>query len=457
MLSRQRPGLASGRLNWFSTSVKPTFRVLPLLLAALLVTARPAHAVTHASILVDAKTGHVLQADNADALAHPASLTKLMTLYITFQRLEQGKLSLDTELYVSRHAAWQQPTKLWLRPGSVVTVQSAILGITTVSANDAAVTLAENIGGSESGFVELMNQEARRLGMTNTTFCNASGLPNYDQWTTARDMATLALALIHTFPQYYHFFDSPEFNFRGRVVDGHDWLLEEYPGVDGMKTGYIYSSGFNIVTSAVREDRRLVGVVLGGRTARERDAQMISLLNQGFVSSPAATTEVAGAAAPAPPAGTALAQPIRTAAEAANPVMRPSIRPAEETLRPAEETLRPAAQTMRTASYHRDFARDDNWSIQIGARFRSERSVVRTLRTARRVAPAPLRRSHAEVIRVRRVGYVARFSDLSYPMAERACSTLESRRFACRILPHTVARRTEMVNAAAAAVLPTGE
>lgn len=449
MLSRQGRGLASGRLNWFSTSAKPTFRVLPVLLAAVLFAARPAHAITHASILVDAKTGQVLEADNADAQAHPASLTKLMTLYITFERLEQGKLSLDTELYVSRHASWQQPTKLWLRPGSMITVQSAILGITTLSANDAAVVLAENIGGSEPGFVALMNQEARRLGMTNTTFCNASGLPNYAQWTTARDMSTLALALIHTFPQYYHFFDSPEFNFRGRIVDGHDWLLEEYPGVDGMKTGYIYSSGFNIVTSAVRNDRRLVGVVLGGRTARERDAQMMNLLDQGFGSSPASTL-VAGAVTPASPAGTgADSEPIRTAAEPSNP--------AAETLRPASEPLRPAVETVRPAAFHRDLARDGSYTIQIGPGFRSEHSVYRTLRTARRFAPAPLRRSHAEVIRVRRADYVARFSDLSYPMAERACSALHARRYSCRILPHTVARRTEIVNAAAAAILPTGE
>lgn len=435
-----RLGLACGRLVSSSSLVKLPLRSLPLLLAALLAAARPAQAVTRASILVDARTGQILESDNADALAHPASLTKLMTLYLTFQRLEQGKLTLSSELYVSRHASVQSPTKLWLRPGSMITVQSAILGITTLSANDAAVVLAENIGGSEGGFVELMNQEARRLGMSNTTFCNASGLPNFSQWTTARDMSTLALALIHTFPQYYHFFDSPEFNFRGRTVDGHDWLLEEYPGVDGMKTGYIVSSGFNIVTSAVRNDRRLVGVVLGGHTARERDAEMMNLLDHGFASSPA-TTLVAGAVL-SPPSSSAGAMPVRTAA---TPVHAPTPAP-----------VRPAAETIRPAAWSSSFDRERTWTIQVGMGFRNLHSAYRELRTARRVASAPLRRGRAETVRLRRADYVARFSDLSYPTAERACSTLHARSFSCHILPHPAAHGAEIVNAAAA-ILPTGE
>lgn len=437
-----RWGLASGKLDSGSSAVKPVLRCLPILLAALLVAARPAHAVTHATILVDARTGQVLEADNADALAHPASLTKLMTLYLTFQRLQEGKLTLDTELHVSRHAAWQSPMKLWLRPGSEITVQSAILGITTVSANDAAVVLAEDLGGSESGFADLMNQEARRLGMTNTTFYNASGLPNYGQWTSARDMATLAVAIIHTFPQYYHFFSAPEFTFQGRMVDGHDWLLEEYPGVDGMKTGYIYTSGFNIVTSAVRDNRRLVGVVLGGRTAHARDLQMMALLDQGFGAPAANTPLVASAVAPAP-AAAPVGQPLQPMAAALHAA-------------PASE-MRPATEQMRPAAFQTDLARAHAWTIQVGAGFRSRYSGYRVLRNARRTAPQPLRRGHAEVVHVRRADFVARFSDLTYPMAERACSALQARRFDCRILPHTVARRSEIVNAAAVAVLPTGE
>ncbi len=435
-----RRGLAAGRLVFSSTSARPMVRCLPLLLAALFAAARPAHAVTQASILVDARTGQVLESSNADALAHPASLTKLMTLYLTFQRLERGQITLDTELYVSRHAAWQSPTKLWLRPGGNITVQSAIFGITTVSANDAAVVLAENLGGSEPAFVDLMNQEARRLGMTNTTFCNASGLPNYDQWTTARDMSTLALALIHTFPQYYHFFSAPDFAFHGRMVDGHDWLLDEYPGVDGMKTGYIYSSGFNIVTSAMRDDRRLVGVVLGGRTARTRDVQMMALLNEGF-STPATAAPLVASAAPPAVGSDAAPQP-------APAVPVPPVR---------AQTRRAAAVRIRPAAYHPAFDREHTWTIQVGAGFRSEYWVHRELSSARRSAPTPLRRGRAEVVRLRRADYLARFADLTYPMAERACSALHARSMSCRILPHPAAHHGEIVNAAAAAILPTGE
>ncbi len=435
MVFRQRLGLASGGLDFLSSSAKAILRALPVLLAALLVAARPAHAVTHASILVDAKTGQVIEADNADALAHPASLTKLMTLYLTFERLQEGKLTLGSELYVSRHAAWQQPAKLWLRAGSVVSVRDCILGITGHSANDAAMVLAENIGGGETAFVDLMNQEARALGMTRTTFLNANGLPNAGQWTTARDMATLGLALLQTFPQYYHFFNTPIFTFQGRTYIGFDHMLTEYPGADGMKTGYIYTSGFNIVTSAVRGDRRLLGVVLGGRSAHARDLQMISLLDEGFATAPGAvTTMVASAAAPHA-SGAAVAEPAT----------------------PAAEPVVPIVESIRPASYHRDYAHERSWSIQVGARFRSQPPAYRVLRSARRSAPTPLRRGHAEVIRIRRSGYVARFSDLTYPMARRACSALHARRFSCRVVPHTVAHRSEMVNAAAAAVLPAGQ
>jgi D-alanyl-D-alanine carboxypeptidase len=415
------------------TTAKLILRCLPVLAIALLVAARPAHAVTRASILVDAQSGNVLESWNADAQAHPASLTKLMTLYLTFQRLARGQISLDSPFYVSRLAADQEPSKMGLRPGTSVSVRDCILGITGHSANDAALVLAENIGGSEDAFVDLMNQEARHLGMTRTIFYNANGLPDNRQWTTARDMATLAIALIHTFPQYYHFFDTPSFRYDGRTFLGFDHLLDVYPGVDGMKTGYIYSSGFNIVTSAVRDDRRLVGVVLGGRTARARDLAMIALLDRGFATPFGAPTPlVASAVAPAP-------------RREARPVVV------------AERTRRvPAVERIRPAAYHPDIAWTHNWTIEVGDRFHSPYSVYRVLRSARRTAPAPLRRGRAEVIRVRGWDYLARFSDLSYPMAQRACSVLRDRRFACRVLQHTDAHRSEIVDAAAA-VLPAGE
>lgn len=434
MKFRQANGPAFGD---FYLSVRAAKRLngwLILALAALFVAARPAQAVTQASILVDARTGRILEADNADALAHPASLTKLMTLYLTFQRLATGRLSLYTPFYVSRLAADQQPSRLGLRPGFSVSVETCILGITGHSANDAAVVLAENIAGSEPAFVDLMNQEARRLGMTRTIFYNANGLPNYRQWTTARDMSTLALAIIHTFPQYYHFFDNPSFHFQGRTLDTFDHLLDEYPGADGMKTGYIYSSGFNVVTSAVRSNRRLVGVVLGGRTARSRDLRMIALLNQGFTTPFGAMPLVASATAPPLPS-----QPkVRSVAlvERARPVA--------------------AVGRIRPAAWHPDIARSRAWTIQIGDRFSSRYSVDRVLRDARRSAPTPLRHGRPDVIRLRDRRYLARFSDLSYPMAHRACSALAARRFTCRILPHLEARGSEFADAAAA-LLPRGE
>ena len=253
-----------------------------VLFIMVLAQARAAHAVVHASILVDAQTGRVLQEYHPDERAHPASLTKLMTLYLTFQRLAEGRMTLNQRLHVSPHAAAQQPTKLGLRAGTTVSVRTCILGIISHSANDAAVVLAENEAGSEWRFVQLMNQEARQLGMTNTIFYNASGLPNPYQWTTARDMATLALAIIQTYPQYYHFFDVHSFLYRGHVFHSFDHIPEEYPGADGMKTGYVNASGFNIVTSAIRDHHRLIGVVMGGATARARDLQMMALLNRGF-------------------------------------------------------------------------------------------------------------------------------------------------------------------------------
>ncbi|HET7104754.1 MAG TPA: D-alanyl-D-alanine carboxypeptidase family protein, partial [Terracidiphilus sp.] len=240
-------------------------------LAAFVCVPRPAHAVVHASIVVDAETGVVLHAQNADHLAHPASLAKLMTLYITFERLDSGRLTLGQKLHISRHAASRQPARLGLRPGASISVRSAILAIVTKSANDAAVVLAEGITGSESRFARLMTRTARELGMQRTTFYNASGLPNRRQWTTARDMSTLALAIINDFPAYYHFFRVRSFRFHGRTIYGHDHLLGRYPGADGLKTGFIRASGYNLVTSAVRHQRRLVGVVLGGSTAASRD------------------------------------------------------------------------------------------------------------------------------------------------------------------------------------------
>jgi D-alanyl-D-alanine carboxypeptidase len=237
-----------------------------------------AYAPPTASIVVDGNTGRVLEASNSDALRHPASLTKVMTLYLLFEQLEAGRIRLDTPLRVSEHAAAQAPTKLGLKPGGTISVEDAIEGIVTRSANDAAVVIAENLGGDEAHFARLMTQTARRLGMNRTTYVNASGLPDDDQITTARDQALLAHAIEARFPRYYKFFSTRSFVFRGQTIRGHNHLLGTVPGVDGIKTGFTRASGFNLLTSLHRDGRYLLAVVLGGRSAAQRDAHMRALL-----------------------------------------------------------------------------------------------------------------------------------------------------------------------------------
>ena len=232
-----------------------------------------------ASIVVDGNDGEVLHATNADAPRHPASLTKIMTLYLLFERLEAGKIRLDSQLKVSEHAAEQAPTKLGLRPGQTIAVDDAIKAVVTKSANDAAVTIAENLAGDEGEFARLMTQKARALGMSRTTYVNASGLPDDDQITTARDQALLGRAIQERFPHYYKYFSTPEFVYHGREMRNHNHLLGEVGGVDGIKTGYTRASGFNLVTSVHRDGRYIVAVVLGGHSAGERDARMRELIS----------------------------------------------------------------------------------------------------------------------------------------------------------------------------------
>lgn len=233
-----------------------------------------------ASLVLDARTGKVLSSENADTLNHPASLTKMMTLYLTFEALRRGDMNWDSKIKVSRAAAAQPPMKLGLKPGSTITVREAVYAMIVRSANDAAAAMSERLGGSEQNFARKMTAKARQLGMSRTVFINASGLPASRQVTTARDMSTLAVALIRDYPREYRLFATPSFTFRGRKIRGHNNLMYRYDGMDGIKTGYTNASGFNLV-SAVRDgNRRVIGVVMGGRTARSRDDKMAALLNR---------------------------------------------------------------------------------------------------------------------------------------------------------------------------------
>ncbi|MGY3035441.1 D-alanyl-D-alanine carboxypeptidase [Bradyrhizobium sp. USDA 4354] len=255
-----------------------------------------------ASIIVDGNSGAVLQSNNPDGIRHPASLTKIMTLYLLFERLESGKMKLDTEMPVSKHAADQDPTKLNLRAGQTIRVEDAIKGLVTRSANDAAVVIAEAIAGNEDDFAQMMTRKARSLGMSRTVYRNANGLPNDEQVTTARDQATLGRAIQERFPRYYRYFATSTFNWRGQSIRNHNHLLGSVEGVDGIKTGYTRASGFNLVTSMRRGNRHLIGVVLGGRSGGSRDAIMRNLLAENLeksatVHTVAAVTERNGAEA----------------------------------------------------------------------------------------------------------------------------------------------------------------
>jgi D-alanyl-D-alanine carboxypeptidase len=232
----------------------------------------------YASIVVDGNSGGVLQATNPDAPRHPASLTKVMTLYLLFERLDAGRLKLDSPLRVSEHASEQSPTKLDLKAGQTITVEDAIKGIVTKSANDAAVAVAENLGGDEESFAKLMTQKARALGMARTTYVNASGLPDDDQVTTARDQALLGRAIQERFPAYYKYFSTESFVYRGEAMRNHNHLLGAVEGVDGIKTGFTHGSGFNLLTSVHRDGRYIVGVVMGGPSSSERDGRMRELI-----------------------------------------------------------------------------------------------------------------------------------------------------------------------------------
>jgi D-alanyl-D-alanine carboxypeptidase len=234
------------------------------------------------SIIVDANSGATLTASSPDASRHPASLTKIMTLYLLFERLDAGKMKLDTEMSVSAHAADQDPTKLDLKPGQTIKVEDAIKGLVTRSANDAAVVIAEAIAGNEDDFAKLMTRKARALGMSRTTYRNASGLPSDEQVTTARDQSTLGRAIQDRFPRYYRYFSTQAFNYHGQSIRNHNHLLGSVEGVDGIKTGYTRASGFNLVTSMRRGNRHLVGVVMGGRSGGSRDATMRNLLAENL-------------------------------------------------------------------------------------------------------------------------------------------------------------------------------
>ncbi len=269
----------SEAMNRFNTNTSIFF--ISILLFCITIFQSSADA-RYASIVIDERTGKVLHASNPDRQRYPASLTKMMTLYMVFDALDRGKLKLNQRLRVSRRAQGMAPSKLGLKRGQSITVKDAILALITKSANDVAVVVAESLGKTEINFAKMMTRKARTLGMRKTRFRNASGLPNRRQVSTARDMATLARKLITDFPQFYHLFKTQRFSYKRRTYRNHNRLLRAYPGVDGIKTGYIRASGFNLVASTKRYGRRLIGVVFGGKSAKSRDRHMRKLFERAY-------------------------------------------------------------------------------------------------------------------------------------------------------------------------------
>ncbi len=235
-----------------------------------------------AAIVIDYETQKVLFEINADTLNYPASLTKMMTIYVVFDYLENKKIFWDTKMIVSENASKQQPSKLHLEKGSFILVEDAINALIIKSANDVATVVAEHISGTERNFSKLMNQYAKKIGMKKTTFKNASGLPNRAQMTTARDMSILSHALINNFPNYYNLFSKKKFVWKGKTYRSHNKLLKKYEGADGLKTGYIRASGFQLAFSAVRKNKRLIGIYFGGDSGKQRDQRLTIIMNKAF-------------------------------------------------------------------------------------------------------------------------------------------------------------------------------
>lgn len=266
------------------TTIKAPALIWSVLLVCFALTwaVTPAHAAKYAAIVIEEDTGRVLFARNADKLRFPASLTKIMTLYMLFEDIEAGRLTMKSQIPVSKVAAGRSPSKLYLKPGQTISAEQAVYALVTKSANDVATAVAEKLAGSERKFAKRMTRKARALGMSRTTFRNASGLPHSKQRSTARDMARLAIAMRRDFPQYFKYFSIKSFNWNGRKFGNHNKLLKKFRGTDGIKTGYINASGFNLVATVRRNNVRLIGVVFGGRTSRSRDNHMMDILERQF-------------------------------------------------------------------------------------------------------------------------------------------------------------------------------
>lgn len=394
-------------------------RLFPILIVTLstLCFSKLATAAPYSGLVIEVESERVLYAHNAEELRHPASLTKMMTLYLVFEALARGELSLNDRFQASSFAVSRPPSKLGLRTGESITVEEAVLALVTQSANDAATVIAEALGGSEFNFAQMMTQKARQLGMTGSIFHNASGLPDPTQVTTAWDMFRLGKALLKDFPQYYSYFSTGRFQFRGRSFHNHNHLLENYPGTDGIKTGFVNASGYNLVASARRNGHRLIGVVFGGNSHARRDAHMRDLLDDGFA-------QLEGREPTLITAGLGQPELLR----------RPQEFEPQRLLKSSRERGRATRDRRAQGDVgEHTIPRDKAWQVRIGE-FAQENSAEQRLSQANKAAPFALRHAKAAVSMHARKGkkvYLAYFKGLTKEDAGLACKELRRRKLEC--------------------------
>ena len=374
-----------------------------------------AHA-KYASFIINENTKRIYHNANADTRNYPASLTKIMTLYLVFDALKSKKISMNSKFKVSKRATRQPPSKLNLSAGSNITVKNAILALVTKSANDVATVIAENLGKSERNFARLMTRKAKKLGMTRTTFRNASGLPNRGQLSTARDMATLGIAIRKNHPKFFKLFKTKSFIYKGIKYTNHNNLLGSYSGTDGIKTGYTNASGFNLVASVERNGQRIIGVVFGGKKARSRDKHMVTLLNKYFK--------------------TSLSKPlVRIAKPSELPKIRPKIVMVEKNIKnfriPPKITNNIIPNNV-----------EEDWFIQIGA-FKNRLNAHKAARNARNIVPEQLGNLPASLSKITKSStnnnlqylWRVRFVELAENQARSVCAELWTSGLSCIPLP----------------------
>ncbi|WP_235912044.1 D-alanyl-D-alanine carboxypeptidase [Mesorhizobium xinjiangense] len=421
---------------------------IAFLCAVAMLAAVPAQAAKYAGFVIDANTGETLYSDQADEYRYPASLTKMMTLYMIFEALQAGRIKKDTRITFSPHAAAQPPTKLGVRAGGSITVETAIYSLVTKSANDAAAAVAEHLGGTESGFARMMTRKAHSLGMKHTTFRNASGLPNSAQKTTARDMATLGLALREHFPQYYSYFSTRSYTFGKRRMGNHNKLLGRVKGVDGIKTGYIRAAGFNLVASVKRDGRSIVAVVMGGKTGRSRDAHMADLIQRTLpkasrrdsgplvakrVISPSNAVAVAAANLPRRDIPTPATRP-QIADDAAASIQtayapQPDARPALQAIAAGTEDAQGSVDPVQTASTDMK-----GWVVQVASTPTKQDALSVLERTSETAGPILANASPFTVVFEKdgTTFHRARYSGFETKTAAwDACSALKKKKIAC--------------------------